>query len=314
MTEQNSNSLHVDEQQTPFDPIMKTTPGIPTVGDTHCAHVPTVIGNSIGRSVPPQILSPGIKARSTGGDQIPGGMVSALGFPNYNDEIADIHPHSFDHLIELIHETLRRCSLKDLKVVEKLRQIMENYSSKPREWQQYAFFDKFRYTRNLVAADEDYKNKKDEDGNLIKGPQWNLLVLCWGPGHQSPIHDHSGSHCILKVLNGELRESRYEWPADMSTNDSRPLTGLSGIKMKTEEVRVLNQAAYMCDQLGLHRISNRSETEGAISLHLYWPPIDICRTFNEATGEARVSGKCVYYSTHGEKCNYEMAAGCPLNS
>jgi len=28
----------------------------------------------------------------------------------------------------------------------------------------------------------------------------------------SPVHDHSGSHCIMKVLEGELLETHYKCP------------------------------------------------------------------------------------------------------
>lgn len=49
----------------------------------------------------------------------------------------------------------------------------------------------FRYTRNLV-----------DEGN----GRFNLMVLCWGEGHGSAIHDHANAHCIMKILQGELCE------------------------------------------------------------------------------------------------------------
>lgn len=42
--------------------------------------------------------------------------------------------------------------------------------------------------------------------------KFNLMILCWGEGHSSQIHDHSNSHCFMKMLKGELREIRYTWP------------------------------------------------------------------------------------------------------
>lgn len=55
-----------------------------------------------------------------------------------------------------------------------------------------------RYTRNLVDA-----------GN----GKFNLMIVCWGEGHGSAIHDHAGTHCFMKMLQGELREIRYDWPS-----------------------------------------------------------------------------------------------------
>lgn len=42
--------------------------------------------------------------------------------------------------------------------------------------------------------------------------KFNLMILCWGPGHGSAIHDHADSHCLMKMLSGELSEVRYDWP------------------------------------------------------------------------------------------------------
>lgn len=61
--------------------------------------------------------------------------------------------------------------------------------------------DIFRYTRNLVDA-----------GN----GKFNLMILCWGNGHGSAIHDHADSHCFMKMLAGSLSEVRYAWPKEQS--------------------------------------------------------------------------------------------------
>lgn len=42
------------------------------------------------------------------------------------------------------------------------------------------------------------------------------MILCWGEGHGSAIHDHADSHCFMKMLKGELREIRYAWPKNNS--------------------------------------------------------------------------------------------------
>lgn len=62
-----------------------------------------------------------------------------------------------------------------------------------------------RYTRNLVDA-----------GN----GKFNLMILCWGEGHGSAVHDHADSHCFMKMLKGELVETRYAWPAAETNNNN----------------------------------------------------------------------------------------------
>ncbi|XP_006081197.2 cysteine dioxygenase type 1 isoform X1 [Myotis lucifugus] len=116
-----------------------------------------------------------------------------------------------------------------------------------------------RYTRNLV-----------DQGN----GKFNLMILCWGEGHGSSIHDHTNSHCFLKMLQGNLKETLFAWP-DKKSNEM--------IK-KSERVLRENQCAYINDSIGLHRVENISHTEPAVSLHLYSPPFDTCQTFDQRTG------------------------------
>ena len=88
--------------------------------------------------------------------------------------------------------------------IEMVNHIMLSYKSNPAEWRKFAKFDRYKYTRNLVDA-----------GN----GRFNLIVLCWGEGHASTIHDHSDSHCFMKMLQGELVETKFEMPLG-NENDS----------------------------------------------------------------------------------------------
>jgi len=57
------------------------------------------------------------------------------------------------------------------------------------------------YTRNLVATDNE---------------TYTLLLLCWNPGKQSPIHDHPCDGCWVRVCQGSVKETRYQ----LSTEDN----------------------------------------------------------------------------------------------
>src|SRR5262249_54482889 len=50
------------------------------------------------------------------------------------------------------------------------------------------------YTRNLMHG----------------GPWYNVLVLCWKNGQRSPIHDHKGSSCGVRVLRGTATETLFD--------------------------------------------------------------------------------------------------------
>ncbi|ORY00568.1 hypothetical protein K493DRAFT_347815 [Basidiobolus meristosporus CBS 931.73] len=190
-------------------------------------------------------------------------------------------------LVQVIREELGDEGLDSEDVdVKRVMQIMSNYQSNASDWQRYAHFDKYKYTRNLV-----------DNGN----GQYNLLVLCWGEGQQSPIHDHAGSHCIVKMLDGKLTESQYHWPEELDesklhrdSHNSKPMS------LRKKSVCERDEVTYISDTIGLHRVSNDSPVKKAVSLHLYTPPIKVCNTFCEDTSVARKSGNCVFYSINGE--------------
>lgn len=109
-----------------------------------------------------------------------------------------------DSLQDLI-AALHREFDTDYVDIEMVNHIMLSYKSNPAEWRKFAKFDRYKYTRNLVDA-----------GN----GKFNLIILCWGEGHASSIHDHSDSHCFMKMLQGQLTETKFEFPCSGDENDS----------------------------------------------------------------------------------------------
>ena len=176
--------------------------------------------------------------------------------------------------------------------------LMQQYTSNEADWHKFAHFDSWKYTRNLVDA-----------GNGC----FNLMILCWGPGQASAIHDHSGAHCVMKVLSGQLCETLYEWPRSLCQSDKAldvpmrldseeaPFSATTSMSVRGSAVLQRNQITYIHDSIGLHRVSNPSLQEPAVSLHLYTPPFDECRTYCERTGHARASGVCSYFSIDGKR-------------
>lgn len=161
--------------------------------------------------------------------------------------------------------------------IDRVKDLMSSYTSCKQDWSKFAIFDHYRYTRNLV-----------NEGN----EKFNLILLCWGEGQGSSIHDHADSHCFMKVLSGELKETMYEWPVE----------GYKGpLCLRKETLYSTDQVAYIDDSIGLHRVENVSHTEKAVSLHLYSPPINICQTFDERSAK-RNKCRVVFHSRGGCVC------------
>ncbi|XP_033330291.1 cysteine dioxygenase type 1 isoform X2 [Megalopta genalis] len=193
-------------------------------------------------------------------------------------------------LVDALHEAFET----DHVNIDDVQELMASYRSNPAEWKKYAKFDRYRYTRNLV-----------DEGN----GKFNLMVLCWGEGHGSAIHDHANAHCVMKILQGELCETRYAWPKK---------NGTISISTEAEELKELDRTTldldeicYINDSMGLHRVENPSAVNPAISLHLYSPPFSSCSVFNKQTGQ-KTESKVTFWSKYGEKRNRDIQdARCP---
>ena len=111
--------------------------------------------------------------------------------------------------------------------------------------------DSLPYTRNLIYSDR---------------INYSLLLLCWGPDRESKIHDHPSRGCFLKVLRGSIRETIYGVYPERNE-----------ICERSACVHSAGSVSFMSDDIGLHKISNPSADQPAISLHLYVPPFQKCK-------------------------------------
>ncbi len=162
---------------------------------------------------------------------------------------------SFSALAVILAEELRRG-----RDIARMGRILSSLRFNPKEFQRYAHFCSGKYTRNLVGYSGGF----------------TLLMLCWDRGQESPIHDHAGSSCFMKILEGELHEVRYD-----ARNPSK--LNLKTITQLREE-----EVAYIDDTQGVHKMVNPSAEKGAISLHIYIPPYVKCSIFNLTEGSSRL--------------------------
>jgi len=120
------------------------------------------------------------------------------------------------------------------------------------------FSDK-RYRRNLIKA----------------GSAYQILALCWKNGQRSPIHNHKGSSCGVKILKGVATETLFS----IAPNNLIYPTNSDWL--------------YEGDVLGsqdddIHQISNLQEgPKDLISLHVYSPPLLHMDVYSLESSEVR---------------------------
>lgn len=127
-----------------------------------------------------------------------------------------------------------------------------------------------RLTRLLEDSDIDCDDVRDQvifsdygyARNLMRAGKWyHALVLCWKNGQRSPIHDHAGSACGLKVLRGTMTETLFEFApnGDIKATFSRDL--------------VEGHVAGSLD-MDMHQVSNlQADDKELVTLHIYSPPL-----------------------------------------
>lgn len=98
--------------------------------------------------------------------------------------------------------------------------------------------------------------------NLVRTGRWyHVLVLCWKNGQRSPIHDHLGSVCALRVLRGTLTETRFEFAAN-------------GLVKAVASREFAAGAVIGSRELDLHQVSNlQPGAADLVTLHVYSPPL-----------------------------------------
>jgi cysteine dioxygenase len=110
-------------------------------------------------------------------------------------------------------------------------------------------FGRDKYSRNLIC----------------RTPAFELLVLCWKPGHESTIHDHVGSLNAISVHRGELT--------------SRIFVSATGVPAGGGPVVLDHTSTFLpgqgwtgVDRDGIHQLANTGG-EDLVTVHVYAPAL-----------------------------------------
>jgi len=166
---------------------------------------------------------------------------------------------------------------------EIIREMLETYASTHDDWKDYAHFCPHHYSRNLVEKNDKYE----------------LIVICWGENHVSPIHNHEGQRCWMGVLEGQLQETYFIFKDTQGTRGTGPL--------EQTETNVLphGDVGYITDDIALHVI-RPANSKRAVSLHLYSYPISECNVYCPSSGT--ITRKKTGYFTEYKKLSTPCAA------
>ena len=90
---------------------------------------------------------------------------------------------------------------------------------------------------------------------------YHALALCWRSGQRSPIHNHAGSVCGVKVLTGIATETKFE------------RSPCGQLKPTTTGDLPAGGACVSFDS-DTHQVSNlQPHGTDLVTMHVYFPPL-----------------------------------------
>src|SRR5262245_54357416 len=135
--------------------------------------------------------------------------------------------------------------------LEVMRQTLSDLDVAWEDIAPYVQFSERNYRRNLVKQTAAYQ----------------LLVLCWRNGQRSPIHDHRGSRCAVRVVKGTMTESLFTFAANGHIKPTQSRDFDAGQTGGSED-------------MDIHQISNLQANDAdLITIHLYAPPLEVMGTY-----------------------------------
>ncbi len=113
-------------------------------------------------------------------------------------------------------------------------------------------FSDERYQRNLMHA----------------GSGYHVLILCWKNGQRSPIHDHRGSSCGVRVIRGVATETSFKHSAN-------------GLVYAVASCELPENGVCGSQDTDMHQVSNLQPGDAdLVTLHVYSPPLLVMGTYS----------------------------------
>jgi cysteine dioxygenase len=135
--------------------------------------------------------------------------------------------------------------------LETISTWLANAEISPSDVEPYLGFKEGNYWRHRVCRNE-----------VVE-----MLVICWRPGQKTPIHDHNGSHGVVRVHEGLMWESIFSYEED------RGLSYGSGRECPTGTVTG-------ADVPDIHQLGNPDASgQDLVTVHVYSPPLGVLNTY-----------------------------------
>jgi predicted metal-dependent enzyme (double-stranded beta helix superfamily) len=109
---------------------------------------------------------------------------------------------------------------------------------------------------------------RDPDG------RYTVVVMTWGPGQGTALHDHAGIWCVECVVDGQMEITQY----DLLSEDG----GAFRFSEQTRVSAARGSAGCLIPPFEYHTLANASAANASVTLHVYGGEMDHCHVFEPA--------------------------------
>lgn len=108
---------------------------------------------------------------------------------------------------------------------------------------------------------------------------FTAVVMAWGPGQRTALHDHAGIWCVEGVLEGAMEVHRYELLEEVGS-------GVYRFADREALKTAAGSAGALIPPLEHHVLANSQPDRISLTLHVYGGEMDRCTVFEPVDGRA----------------------------
>lgn len=108
---------------------------------------------------------------------------------------------------------------------------------------------------------------------LYRDPEtgFTAVVMTWGPGQRTPLHDHAGIWCVEGVVEGRMEVEQFELVEERGER--------CRFESRGHMVVGPGSSGALIPPFEYHVLANASKEDKAVTLHVYGGEMDHCAAY-----------------------------------
>jgi predicted metal-dependent enzyme (double-stranded beta helix superfamily) len=101
--------------------------------------------------------------------------------------------------------------------------------------------------------------------------RYTVVVMTWGPGQKTALHDHAGIWCVECVVDGQMEITQYDLVSDIGDT--------CRFHEQNRVAACRGSAGCLIPPFEYHTLANAQPDGSSITLHVYGGEMDHCHVF-----------------------------------